>query len=127
MPPKSKSKNAPNQHDKRHESGLAPPGKRIAKKLSNAHQHGQPDGKPASSVPPSPLPSAGLTSGSNISRTTDSVDPAESAPGHATIPPWGERDTIGSDMSLEEPVRSNEMVEHHEHATNVELSAAAGT
>lgn len=126
MPPKSKSKIAPNQHDKRHESGLAPPGKRITKKLSNGHLNGQPNGKPTSSVPPSPLPSAGLTQGSKFPRTADSADAAEITQDHATPPQWTERDRIGSDVSLEEAGRCGEMGDvYQEAAPNVEAPGAA--
>jgi len=76
MPPKAKRNNA-NQHDKRHESGLAAPGKRISKQRSNSALNGNggvsskagaggpsPSSSSASSsVPPPPLPSTGLNQG----------------------------------------------------------------
>ncbi|KAK5156446.1 hypothetical protein LTR04_005629, partial [Oleoguttula sp. CCFEE 6159] len=58
MPPKVKKQSA-NQHDKRHENGLAAPGKRVDKKLSNGNINGYTNGKPQSATPP-PLPSTGL-------------------------------------------------------------------
>lgn len=126
MPPKSKSKNAPNQHDKRHESGLAPPGKRITRKLSNGHLNGQPNGKPTSSVPPSPLPSASLNPPAKFPRTADPADAVEIAQDHATAPQWTERDRIGSDVSLEEAARLVEMGDaYQDPATSVEASGPA--
>ncbi|KAF2087171.1 hypothetical protein K490DRAFT_66037 [Saccharata proteae CBS 121410] len=53
MPPKGK-RNAANQHDKRHENGLAAPGKRIPKQRSNSNLNGYANGKPISSTPPLP-------------------------------------------------------------------------
>jgi hypothetical protein len=53
MPPKGK-RNAANQHDKRHENGLAAPGKRIQKQKSNPALNGHVNGKPQ--PPTSPLP-----------------------------------------------------------------------
>ncbi|KAF4300971.1 putative ubiquitination network signaling [Botryosphaeria dothidea] len=55
MPPKGK-RNAANTHDKRHENGLAAPGKRIPKQRSNPALHGLANGKPPSSSPPLPPP-----------------------------------------------------------------------
>nr|POE48672.1 putative ubiquitination network signaling protein acrb [Quercus suber] len=63
MPPKAKSKTAPNQHDKRHETGLAAPGKRVTKQRSSGNLHGQLNGKSGSAVPPPALPVTGLNSG----------------------------------------------------------------
>lgn len=55
MPPKGK-RNAANTHDKRHENGLAAPGKRIPKQRSNPALHGLANGKPPSNSPPLPPP-----------------------------------------------------------------------
>lgn len=52
MPPKSK-RNAVNQHDKRHENGLAAPGKRIPKQKSAQNLNAAGNGK-AASTPPLP-------------------------------------------------------------------------
>ncbi|OCK82423.1 ubiquitination network signaling protein [Lepidopterella palustris CBS 459.81] len=51
MPPKGK-RNAANQHDKRHENGLAAPGKRIQKQKSNPTLNGNANGKPQPPTPP---------------------------------------------------------------------------
>ncbi|KAF2200973.1 hypothetical protein GQ43DRAFT_53195 [Delitschia confertaspora ATCC 74209] len=51
MPPK-KAKNAANQHDKRHESGLAPPGRRITKQKSNLALNGNVNGTAQPPTPP---------------------------------------------------------------------------
>ena len=109
MPPKSKSKNAPNQHDKRHESGLAPPGKRVTKKHSNGQLNGQPNGKPVSSGPPSPLPSSGVDQGFKYPRTADPAHPAEGSQDHALPAVDSERDRGYSDASLEEGGQCGEM------------------
>ncbi|OCL07828.1 hypothetical protein AOQ84DRAFT_250532, partial [Glonium stellatum] len=53
MPPKGK-RNAANQHDKRHENGLAAPGKRIQKQKSNPALNGHANGKPHPPTPPLP-------------------------------------------------------------------------
>ena len=77
MPPKAKRNNA-NQHDKRHESGLAAPGKRISKQKSNSNLNGQANGKAgSSSVPPPPLPSTGLNQGLVFPRPANPNNPAE--------------------------------------------------
>ncbi|KAL1630928.1 hypothetical protein SLS56_004744 [Neofusicoccum ribis] len=55
MPPKGK-RNAANTHDKRHENGLAAPGKRIPKQRSNPALNGHANGKPPSCAPPLPPP-----------------------------------------------------------------------
>lgn len=51
MPPKGK-RNAANTHDKRHDTGLAAPGKRIPKQRSNPALNGIANGKPPSCAPP---------------------------------------------------------------------------
>lgn len=71
MPPKGK-KNAANQHDKRHESGLAAPGKRITKQRSNTNLNGNGNGKPLRSATPPPLPSTGLNQGITFPRPVTS-------------------------------------------------------
>ncbi|KAH9880103.1 hypothetical protein J1614_002129 [Plenodomus biglobosus] len=53
MVAKSK-RNAANQHDKRHENGLAAPGKRITKQKSNPQLNGLAHGKPQPTTPPLP-------------------------------------------------------------------------
>ncbi|KAH7401517.1 hypothetical protein BKA66DRAFT_481856 [Pyrenochaeta sp. MPI-SDFR-AT-0127] len=47
-------RNAANQHDKRHENGLAAPGKRITKQKSNPQLNGHANGKPHPPTPPLP-------------------------------------------------------------------------
>ena len=108
MPPKNKSKNAPNQHDKRHESGLAPPGKRVTKKHSNGQLNGSPNGK---TFPAPALPSTGLNSGFKFPRPPDNLDPApQTATRDHAVPLEGtERDRVYSDASLEEGGQCDEM------------------
>ncbi|KAK8196889.1 hypothetical protein HDK77DRAFT_1455 [Phyllosticta capitalensis] len=53
MPPKAK-RNAANTHDKRHENGLALPGRRIPKQRSHQNLHSLPNGKNPSPAPPLP-------------------------------------------------------------------------
>jgi hypothetical protein len=100
MPPKNKAKNAPNQHDKRHESGLAPPGKRVAKKHSNGHLNGQPNGKPVAAGQTPVLPTA---------NQTFEGAPQAAAKEHAG--PWegAERDRTYSDASIEDGGQCGEM------------------
>lgn len=108
MPPKAKSKTAPNQHDKRHENGLAAPGKRVTKQRSNSTLNGQPTSKPASTVSPPALPSTGLNSGyrfrhsdSTASNPTDSS--SQTPPrDHGIAPECGSRERASSEVSIEE-------------------------
>ena len=120
MPPKNKSKNAPNQHDKRHESGLAPPGKRVAKKHSNGHLNGQPNGKPVAAGQPPALPVPTLNyEAAPQAACREYVGPLEGA----------ERDRTYSDASLEDGGQCGEMgevrVEHASQVTGGEVPAAA--
>lgn len=77
MPPKGKHKNA-NQHEKRHDTGLAPPGKRITKdQVSSRSANGHTNGKPIhnNNNPPPPLPSTGLNQGLTFSHSQpNSID-----------------------------------------------------
>jgi len=82
MPQKAKHKNA-NQHEKRHDTGLAPPGKRISKdKLpSGSSVNGSANGKPDNPVQPPRLPSSGLNQGLTFSHSapqTDNIPPRAS-------------------------------------------------
>ena len=108
MPPKNKPKNAPNQHDKRHESGLAPPGKRVTKKVSNGQLNGSPNGK---TVPAPALPSTGLNSGFKFPRLADHLDPAAqpASRDHAVPLEGTRRERVCSDASLEEGGQCDEM------------------
>lgn len=93
MPSKSKAnKNPPNQHDKRHENGLAPPGKRVTRQRSNNQLNGQANGRataPTAVTPPA-LPSTGLNSGfkfpkhadTSATATTSSSAVANNNPNH---------------------------------------------
>lgn len=92
MPPRANKRNNANQHDKRHESGLAAPGKRITKSRSNPNLNGQSNGKPAAGVPPPPLPSTGLNQGLTFPR------PANHSTGSADTvnPPRGEEKVGGT-------------------------------
>lgn len=112
MPPKAnKVKNAPNQHDKRHESGLAAPGKRVARQRSNGqlNGNGHANGKPVESAtaPPPRLPSTGLNQGIPFPRptaTNSSVETASFPPtkDYGSSSPGIERDRKISDASVEE-------------------------
>ena len=120
MPPKNKTKNAPNQHDKRHESGLAPPGKRVARKHSNGHLNGLPNGKPVAAGQPPALPIPTLNyEGAPPAADRDHVGQLEGA----------ERDRTYSDASLEGGGQCGEMGDvHGEHVSQVtgaEVPAAA--
>lgn len=137
MPPKAKVKNASSQqHDKRHEIGLAAPGKRITKKGSNGQLNGQPNGKPASSVPPPALPSTGLNQGFRFPRTADSPNPTDStaqtnSKDHAEAPEGTERERTASEASIEEVGPCRGMADNtHEPtsaAPSVEVSSSAGS
>lgn len=76
MPPKGK-RSAANTHDKRHENGLAAPGKRIPKQRSNPALNGHANGKPPQSSPPLPPPDLS---------THPSCPAPGNAPVHATVP-----------------------------------------
>lgn len=102
MPPKGRIKHA-NQHDKRHDTGLAAPGKRISKDRAqsagstNGHSNGK---APQSTVPP-PLPSTGLTQGITYPRpdyqSTDSD--ASGTPGDKAVDVLQETKEQGSDAT----------------------------
>ena len=98
MPPKNRLKIAPNQHDKRHENGLAPPGKRVTKKASNGHLDGQPNGKPGSA---GQTPAAPIVNACQEGSTHGVQDHAGSGEG-------AERDRTYSDASMEEGGQSGE-------------------
>ncbi len=117
MPPKNKSKNAPNQHDKRHESGLAPPGKRVTKKQSNGHLNAPSNGKPIAAGQPPALPNPIVNyEGSSQSAGREHVGLLEGA----------ERDRTYSDASIEEGGQCGEMGDvRTEQMTSTEVSAAA--
>lgn len=78
MPPKGKKSNA-NQHDKRHESGLAAPGKRITKQRSNSNLNGTANGRSLPSTSPPPLPSTGLNQGLTFPRPANGTSSTETA------------------------------------------------
>ncbi|PNS21358.1 1,3-beta-glucanosyltransferase [Sphaceloma murrayae] len=87
MPPKGRIKHA-NQHDKRHDTGLAAPGKRITKDRtqSSGSTNGHTNGKTTGTNPP-PLPSTGLNQGITYPRpdypSTDSD--ASGTPGDKAV------------------------------------------
>ncbi|KAF2738200.1 hypothetical protein EJ04DRAFT_59716 [Polyplosphaeria fusca] len=104
MVAKAKRTGTANQKDKRHENGLAAPGKRIAKQKSNPHLNGHVNGK---TTPPTP-PLAGHV---NRDPTTQPATPpdyahAPQAFGHdmagaaESTATAQERDRAGSDASL---------------------------
>ena len=119
MPPKNKSKHAPNQHDKRHESGLAPPGKRVVKRHSNGHLNGQPNGKPAASVPTPPLPAAAAPNHRPAHpHAADSDDHLDTTQDPTIGPEVTERDALCADISLDDVGPLGEMGElYHEAAS----------
>ncbi|KAF2169647.1 hypothetical protein M409DRAFT_20060 [Zasmidium cellare ATCC 36951] len=132
MPPKGKAKNAPNQHDKRHENGLAPPGKRVVRQRSNGHLNGQLNGK---AVTPPALPSTGLNQGFKFPRPADpSTDTrtasAAAAKDHAATPEDTQRDRTSSDVSVDDTGACGDMADlAHEPPsiplTSVEAPSAA--
>lgn len=95
-------RNAANQHDKRHENGLAAPGKRISRQKSNPHLNGHANGKPQ---PPPPSPA------SNVNELmTQPASALDSAQGASATPPSmagtastsaDERARAASDVSLD--------------------------
>lgn len=114
MPPKGKQpKNAPNQRNTQHESGLIAPGRRVTKQRSNTHLNGLPNGK-QHVASPLPSPTAAVASGAafptapNNESAVHSTDPLAShssgknhaAPAHAAH----HRDRTASDASFEEVV-----------------------
>lgn len=121
MPQKGKAKNAPNQHDKRHENGLAPPGKRIVRqRSSNGQLNGHPNGKPTPAVSPPALPSTGLNQGFKFPRPADPSAVADSssttssfaaARDHAAGADVRERDRTPSDASAEDVGPCGEMAD----------------
>ncbi|CAK4034927.1 ubiquitination network signaling acrB [Lecanosticta acicola] len=129
MPPKCKAKNAPNQHDKRHENGLAPPGKRIVRqRSSNGQLNAQPNGKPATAaVSPPALPSTGLNQGFKFPRPADNTTSHSSSSSTAAAAAAAAaaardyelgaearaRDRTPSDASAEEAGPCGEMADEH--------------
>ncbi|KAF2260962.1 hypothetical protein CC78DRAFT_547028 [Lojkania enalia] len=101
-----------NQHDKRHENGLAAPGKRITKQKSNPQLNGTANGN-GKPLPPTPP----LLHDVNQQFMTQPATPSDSAQGtlahanntagNASARPAEERERAGSDASLDgiEPFR----------------------
>nr|OQO22693.1 hypothetical protein B0A51_10997 [Rachicladosporium sp. CCFEE 5018] len=134
MPSKGKAKSAPNQHDKRHESGLAAPGKRVTKQRSNGHLNGAPNGKPAQSAPTPPLPSPGLGSTAESSRQVKGAVTSAGVGSHVTGAcaedvESAQRDRTGSDASGDEGMSYTEPAAHNKFdlAPHVEVTTAAMT
>ncbi|CZT23397.1 uncharacterized protein RCC_09111 [Ramularia collo-cygni] len=130
MPPKAKStKNAPNQHDKRHENGLIAPGKRVARQRSSGQLNGVPNGKTVPAVSPPALPSKGLNTNPGFrfpkpaDGTTAPVTVRDSAGGLE----GGERDRTASDASLDDVDPCSDMADgtHDMASLEVHLAAAA--
>lgn len=114
MPPKGKTtKNAPNQHDKRHENGLIAPGKRVARQRSSGQLNGAPNGKSAPAVSPPALPSKGLNinPGFRFPKPADGNTAAATVGDHAGAVEGGERERTASDASLDDVDPGSEMVE----------------
>lgn len=90
MPPKARIKNA-NQHDKRHDAGLAAPGRRISKEKDNKHP-------PANgNTQPSP---AGGANGRSLQSSTPPLQQASAALTTAASPPRPELQATDSDGSV---------------------------
>lgn len=115
MPSKGKGKNAAaaHQHDKRHESGLAAPGKRVIRQRSNhnlqqqqsnGHINGKTNGQP--NPPAQPSSSTGTDYSYDIARpATEAPRPApvstNSHPHHIAFGDVVERDRTNSDASMD--------------------------
>jgi hypothetical protein len=124
MPPKGKlSKNAANSHDRRHDHGLAAPGKRVTKQRSSSQLSAQPNGV-------SFLPST-TTAAVTPDSSADSIDPLAShtpgknhaAPAHVAH----HRDRTASDASFEEVVSPcSDMADtQHDYASHAEAQPSA--
>ena len=125
MPPKNRAKNAPNQHDKRHESGLAAPGKRVTKKGSNGHLNGQIYGKSTSasgSAQPSPPPAVGITSGFEVPHAANDGEAADGSLDHTSTGLAGEKSRVGSDVLLEEIGPRGETREAYQESPSVDTT-----
>ena len=134
MPHKTKAKNTPNQHDKRHENGLAPPGKRVTKQRSNGQLDGQPNGKPS---PPLVLTSTGVNQGYQFPRpsefhtsransnTSASLDTASASAisDHVVASGIRERVRTSSDTSLEDITPNGDMGDRL-HGSSVAIAAS---
>lgn len=128
MPPKGKAtKNAPNQHDKRHENGLIAPGKRVARQRSNGQLNGVPNGKSATAVTPPALPSKGLNTnpGFRFPRPADGPAAALTVGEHAGGLEGATRDRTASDASLDDVDPCNEMVDGTQELASPEVHTAA--
>ncbi|KAK4611850.1 putative ubiquitination network signaling protein acrB [Fulvia fulva] len=132
MPQKGKTKNAPNQHDKRHENGLAPPGKRVTRQRSNGQLNGEPNGngKPtaASVVTPPALPSRGLNQGFKFPRPADTTASAPDSAAaarkdYASRSDSAERDRTSSNASAESVGPCGEMADQAHEQTSTTPSA----
>ncbi|KAM0716097.1 hypothetical protein Q7P37_008611 [Cladosporium fusiforme] len=139
MPPKGKLKNAPNQHDKRHESGLAAPGRRVTKQRSNTHLSATSNGKPVHVASPLPSPTAAVTSATAFPPASPN-DPAaldslacSVAKNHAAPANTAQhRDRTASEASFEEVVSpggdmmaDNNMHDYASHASHAESPPTA--
>ena len=105
MPPKVKHKNA-NQHEKRHDTGLAPPGKRISKDKLPSTVNGNANGKPANPVQPPPLPSSGLNQGLTFSHSAPQPDttPPGASDDRVEIERAERKDSLPTDGAVDEVV-----------------------
>lgn len=128
MPPKGKlSKNASNSHDRRHDHGLAAPGKRVTKQRSNTQLSAQSNGVSFLPASTTTTAAASVTPDS----AADSIDPLAShipgknhaAPVHAAH----HRDRTASDASFEEVVSPcGDMADtHHDYAPHADAPSSA--
>lgn len=130
MPPKGKTtKNAPNQHDKRHENGLIAPGKRVARQRSSGQLNGAPNGKSAPAVSPPALPSKGLNTnpGFRFPKPADGTAAAATVRDHAGAVEGSERVRTASDASLEDVDPCSEMADGGHELASLEAPTAAST
>lgn len=129
MPPKGKTtKNAPNQHDKRHETGLIAPGKRVARQRSNGQLNGVSNGKTAPAVPPPALPSKGLNTnpGFRFPKPADGLAAATTVGEHAgAFDGAAARARTASGASLDDIDPCNEMADGTQELATPEVHAAA--
>ncbi|CAA9965865.1 Ubiquitination network signaling protein [Pyrenophora teres f. maculata] len=92
-------------HDKRHENGLAAPGKRITKQKSNPALAGNVNGRPRPPTPPGP----GHVEGESVQQASATIDrlskvpPQDTMAAAATPARVDERTRAASDASLDNP------------------------
>lgn len=124
MPPKGKlSKNATNSHDRRHDHGLAAPGKRVTKQRSNTQLSAQSNG-----VSPLPPSTTAAVTPNAAADSTESLAPPTPGKNHAA-PAYAaqHRDRTASDASFEEVLSPcGDMADtQHDYASHPEAQPSA--